>query len=125
MKKTFQEKDLQFFIGNILRFGVLISMAIVFIGLSLFLVENRGSMVDFSTFDIGSSFDIKSFWSALLSFQSAAIIHLGIICLIITPVLRVVFAIIGFALENDHLYVVISSIVLLIIVASIILGAVG
>lgn len=123
MNKEFTEKELQSLIGNLLRWGVFISMAIVIAGVVLFLIQQGRSHMDFSVFDNSKAFDLKLFFAALSSFESEAIITLGIVLLILTPVLRIVFSIIGFALEKDNMYVLISSIVLLIIIASIFIGA--
>jgi uncharacterized membrane protein len=51
------------------------------------------------------------------------LIQLGLLLLIATPVARVAVAIVGFALERDRLYTVISLIVLLILLASLIHAA--
>jgi len=52
--------------------------------------------------------------------NSAAIIQAGVILLIATPVARVVFAVIGFAIERDRLYVAVSLTVLAVLMASLI-----
>ena len=123
MGKEFTEKELQSLIGNLLRWGVFISMGVVIIGVVLFLIQQGRQEIDFSVFDSTKAFDLNAFFFGLTAFESEAIITLGIIFLILTPVLRIVFSIIGFALEKDNLYVVISSIVLLIIIGSIFIGA--
>jgi uncharacterized membrane protein len=43
---------------------------------------------------------------------------LGVILLIATPIARVVFAVVGFALERDRLYVAVSLTVLAVLMAS-------
>lgn len=48
-----------------------------------------------------------------------AIIQLGVMLLIATPVARIVFSIIAFAREKDRLYILIGCIVLAIIIASV------
>jgi uncharacterized membrane protein len=50
----------------------------------------------------------------------AAVIQVGVLLLIATPVARVVFAVIGFALERDRLYVAVSLAVLAVLAASLI-----
>jgi len=124
MENDFKEKDLQSLIGNLLRWGVFISMAIVIIGLFMFLIHNDVNVNDFKSFDSSKIFSFNDFFTGLKTFQSGSIITLGVVCLILTPILRVIFAIIGFAMEKDKLYVLISSIVLLIIFSSLFLGAV-
>lgn len=49
-------------------------------------------------------------------------INLGLLCLLLTPVLRVVTAVIAFALEGDNKYVIISLVVLAVIIVSGLLG---
>lgn len=53
-----------------------------------------------------------------------AFIMLGLFCLILTPVLRVVVSIFAFAKEKDYLYVVITLIVLVILVIGMSFGLV-
>ena len=50
--------------------------------------------------------------------HSAGIIQLGLLLLIATPVMRVVLAVVGFALERDHLYTIVSLIVLAVLMYS-------
>ena len=57
-------------------------------------------------------------------FRGRGIIQLGLLLLIATPVARVVFAIIGFALEKDRLYVVVAALVLGILLFSLFGGGI-
>jgi uncharacterized membrane protein len=54
-----------------------------------------------------------------------AVIALGLLVLIATPVLRVAVSIVTFALERDWVYVAITTLVLCILIASFLLGAGG
>ena len=47
-----------------------------------------------------------------------AIIEIGLLLLIATPVMRVAFSMVAFALEKDRLYVVLTLIVLVILLLS-------
>jgi uncharacterized membrane protein len=47
--------------------------------------------------------------------DSAAIIQLGVLLLIATPIARVAFAAVGFALERDRLYLAISVVILAVL----------
>jgi uncharacterized membrane protein len=98
-------------------------MAIVVIGLALYLVQHGQTENDYSVFSAGD-FSFNHFFRDLLHGKSEAIIGLGVICLIFTPIMRVIFAIIGFWLEGDRRYTIISAIVLAIIIISMLLGAV-
>jgi uncharacterized membrane protein len=44
--------------------------------------------------------------------RGLAIAQVGIICLLLTPIIRVALSIVGFALERDRVYVVITALVL-------------
>ena len=123
----FKDKDIQSIIGWILRGGVVLSMLIVFIGGVVYLYRHEHIVPDYSTFK-----GIPGFVSTpggiidgILHFRGQAIIQAGIILLIATPVIRVIFSAIGFLLEKDHLYTVITCIVLSIIVISMLSGHIG
>ena len=124
---SLKDKDLQTIIGWILRGGVAVSMVLVFIGGVFFVYRHGNSIPDYKTFKGVPDF-IHSFGGILngvITFKGQAIIQLGIILLIATPVMRVAFSAAGFFLEKDYLYTFITLIVLLIILASMISGHAG
>jgi uncharacterized membrane protein len=114
------DRRLETIIGKLLRVGVLAAAAIVLLGGSLYLLNKGASPVSYKKFQAASS-DVRSipeiFYSAL-HLQSEGLIQLGILVLVATPVARVVLALVGFALERDRLYTIVSLIVLLILVFS-------
>ena len=55
--------------------------------------------------------------------DARAIIECGLVLLIATPVARVLFSVVAFALEKDRLYVVLTLIVFLILLYSLFGGA--
>lgn len=123
--KPFQDKDLQSFIGNLLRLGVLIAMGIVVIGLGLYLFQYGSSVADYHTFDEDGAFRMSVFLHSLRSGDSKAIMELGVMALIATPIARVLFTMIGFWLEKDRLYTFIAFLVLCIIAYSLFFGVAG
>ncbi|WP_118973692.1 DUF1634 domain-containing protein [Taibaiella koreensis] len=123
--KSFQDKDLQSFIGNLLRLGVMIAMAIVVAGLLLYLFQHGRDIADYSTFDEHGIFRPAVFWQALRHGDSKAIMELGVIALIATPIARVLFTMIGFWLEKDRRYTLIALVVLCIIAYSLFFGVAG
>jgi uncharacterized membrane protein len=54
--------------------------------------------------------------------QASAVIQLGILLLIATPICRVIFAVIGFLIERDRLYVVVSLVVLAVLLFGMLRG---
>ncbi|GCE48899.1 putative membrane protein YfcA [Thermosporothrix hazakensis] len=105
-------------IGWILQGGVLLSAAIIILGLGLFL--GTGGLAGGNLLDFPSSFG--QLLTGLLSLQSQSIIALGLFILILTPVIRVTASIIIFALEHDLQYVIITCIVLAILLFSMLTG---
>lgn len=120
--KSFQDKDLQSFVGNLLRWGVLIAMGIVVVGLVFYLFQYGSTTADYSTFDATATFRFNQFYAALKAGDSKAIMELGVIALIATPIARVLFTMIGFMLEKDRLYTFIAFLVLCIIAYSLFFG---
>jgi uncharacterized membrane protein len=123
----FKDTEMQVIIGWILRGGVTVSMAVVVIGGILFACRHGKSVADFRVFTGVPSFisSPKTVFESAFQLRGLAIIQLGIALLIATPVLRVIFAAIGFILEKDYLYTLISIIVLLVIIISMVTGRIG
>ena len=120
--KPFQDKDLQTFIGNLLRYGVIIAMVIVIAGLAVYLFQSSHEVVQYSGFDKNNGFVFASFRERLMQGRSDAIMELGVMALIIIPIARVLFTMIGFWLEKDRLYTFIAFLVLCIIAYSLLFG---
>lgn len=103
-----------------LRVGVLASAAVILTGLLLFLISGDSGYPE-KTFPTS----LAGIYSGLLSLKSYAIILTGLIMLIVTPVLRVFISIFVFLHERDYLYVGITIVVFLILVASFFIGSAG
>ncbi len=81
------DEKLDIVVGRTLQIGVIAAAALIFLG-------GLGHVLNVHTFN------------------SLAIVQAGIILLIATPVVRVGICVLGFALERDWTYVVISAMVL-------------
>lgn len=126
MKKII-DLDIQQIIGWILRLGVMISMTIVFIGGCFYWYRHSGETANYSKF-VGVPDFVHSplgIMHGIINLRGRAIIQAGIVLLIATPVIRVLFSMIGFLLERDWLYTGISLLVLCIIIASALTGHAG
>jgi uncharacterized membrane protein len=125
--KIFKDTDMQLLLGRVLRAGTVISICIVFFGGIIYLYRHGHSVANYREFkgipDFVSHAD--SLIKNAFILRGQAIIQLGIVLLIATPILRVVFSTIGFVLEKDYMYVGISLLVLLIIFTSMIGGHVS
>ncbi|MES2378008.1 MAG: DUF1634 domain-containing protein [Bacteroidota bacterium] len=118
-----KDTDIKTAIGWVLRIGVLTSTGIVLLGGIIYLYRHGHTVPDYRTFaGVPDFVQPGGIINGILTFRGRAIIQAGIILLIATPVLRVVFSAIGFILEKDYLYVGITILVLLIIFMSMLGG---
>ncbi len=104
--------------GRLLQVGVLLASTVVFIGGLFYLKAHAGTTKDYRTFtgEPGSLRHPVELLRLLMTGDPAAIVQLGVLLLIATPIARVVFAAIGFAVERDRLYVAISLAVLVVLI---------
>ena len=116
----FDDRRMETIMGRLLQAGVLLASAVVLIGGGLYLKAHAGTPANYRTFT-GEAANLRYPTRLLASLQTgdpAAIVQLGILLLIATPVARVIFAVIGFAIERDRLYVAISLTVLAVLTFS-------
>lgn len=124
-EEKFGEKDFQTIIGNLLRYGVWISLSVAFIGGIVYLMNHGSQIEDYSVFkenDRNIFEVIASVYHGAIQGDGASLIFTGIILLFLTPVLRVLLSLFSFLLEKDYLYVGITLIVIVIIIISISFG---
>ena len=124
-QEKFGEKDFQTIIGNLLRYGVWISLSVAFIGGIVYLMNHGNDIEDYSVFkenDRNIFEVIAAIFSGVSQGRGESIIFLGVLLLFLTPVFRVLLSLFSFLLEKDYLYVVITSIVIGIIILSISFG---
>ncbi|HLW03334.1 MAG TPA: DUF1634 domain-containing protein [Ktedonobacterales bacterium] len=111
-------------ISYVLRGGVLLSAAIILSGVALFYFRafaSGGYMTAASAFP----HTLAGVEQGIALGNPLAIIVLGLLVLLATPVVRVAVSIVAFLLERDWRYVVITSMVLLILLLSFVLGKGG
>ena len=119
-KQARMDKRLEIVIGYTLRIGVITAAVIVLIGGVLYIVRNRSATPDYGAFDAASkqADNLSGVVQNIRALNSDGIIQLGLLVLIATPILRVVFSAIAFALERDMVYVVVTLIVLTVLLYS-------
>jgi uncharacterized membrane protein len=103
--------------GRLLQAGILIASAVVLIGGILYVRTHSGVPVDYRSFssEPASLRHPGPLLRMVATGDAAAIVQLGVLLLIATPIARVVFAVVGFAVERDRLYVAISLVVLAVL----------
>ncbi|GAE83083.1 DUF1634 domain-containing protein [Bacteroides reticulotermitis] len=125
-----EQRDVEQYIGKLLRYGVILSSLITVFGGVIYLLQHHSKTADYTPTPSGQPFpgvdqylrELNTILSGVLSFDGAAIIQLGVLVLIATPIIRVAFSAFSFLIEKDYLYVCITLIVLAIILANMILG---
>jgi len=120
---AFSDKEMEIEIGLMLRIGVSLSAAVVFVGAVLYLRSGQGTP-DYQHFHAmtDSLRTVAGVLHGVSRFDAASMIQLGILLLIATPVARVAFCVVGFARQRDRLYVCVSGLVLLILSYSLVAG---
>ena len=123
----FRDVNMQAVLGWVLRIGVFVSMIVVFIGGVIYIYRHGHSIADYHDFKGVPQFvhTIPGIIHGIATLRGRAIIQAGIMLLIATPVIRIIFSAFGFILERDWLYLSITLIVLAIIIAGIFTGSAG
>jgi uncharacterized membrane protein len=123
--RTVTDTAIERMLSVLLRTGVVISGLVVFSGGIYFLARHGHEHVDHHTFHGEPSVDriVGQIIAGAVAFRARSIIQLGLLLLIATPIARVAFSLVAFALERDRTYVFITAIVLTILLYSLISGA--
>lgn len=120
------DQKIEVIIGTLLRAGVMLAAIVVMVGAGVYLVRHGHETPHYGIFR-GEPEQLKTIpliFHATLGGSARAIIQLGLLLLIATPIARVIFSAAAFALEHDYVYVAITLIVLAILLYSL-LGSSG
>lgn len=104
-------------VAGVLLVGVAVSGVLIVLGMISALAWGWGGS---GASDIDPT-DFSGLLERVRQGQPLAITQLGLVVLILTPVVRVAFSAVAFALERDRIYLVITLTVLAILVASLLL----
>ncbi|HWJ28205.1 MAG TPA: DUF1634 domain-containing protein [Flavisolibacter sp.] len=124
-KHYWADLDIQQLIGQLLRLGVVTASSIVFAGGLIYLYRHgQESVPHYQNFagEDGGYTTITQIIKGIGLFKGKGIIQFGVLVLIATPILRIFFSLIGFAIEKDKLYVIITSVVFTVIMFSLLGG---
>lgn len=111
--------EIERIVSKLLKIGVMISAAVTFIGLLLFIITGSGGYPN-------NSFptNLMRIFQGLFQFKPYAIILTGLFILILTPVFRVGVSILLFIKEKDYAFAKITALVFVILLVSFLLGRV-
>jgi uncharacterized membrane protein len=113
-------------ISVLLRSGVLVAGSVVLIGGVYYLTAHGAEAANYHTFVPQPAADsaMHKIVAGVFALRARSVIQLGVLLLIATPVARVAMALVGFMLERDKQYVVITGIVLILLLYSLMSGSV-
>jgi uncharacterized membrane protein len=106
-------------VGRLLQIGVLIATVVVLTGGAMLLAMHGHEVTNFKLFR-GESSTLRSVTAAIegaRSLDARGIVQLGLVLLIATPVARVALTLVAFVLQKDRLYVALTAIVLVLLLA--------
>ncbi|MGH9584216.1 MAG: DUF1634 domain-containing protein [Bryobacteraceae bacterium] len=120
------DEDIERMVSILLRAGVIVAGVVVFGGGVLYLLRHGAEVADYRTFHGQPAMDrvVARIFSGALALRARSVIQLGVLALIATPILRVALSLVGFALERDRTYAIVTTIVLCVLLGSLIAGAV-
>jgi len=117
-QQTTLVRQAEIVISNVLRIGVFLSAAVIVVGAILYYAVGNGGAAFSYPHTLGEVLP------ALRAGNFQAIITLGLLILLATPIVRVAVSIVAFILEGDWRYVGITTVVLILLLGSVfVLGA--
>jgi uncharacterized membrane protein len=118
---NWNDQSMERIISILLRTGVILSAVIVLLGGACYLARHGNELPNYHVFE-GAPEEYRSVRAivhAMGPSNCRAIIQFGLLLLIATPIGRVAFSLVGFALERDRTYVVLTTIVLAVLIYSV------
>lgn len=119
-KTSWNDQRLEVVISVLLRTGVILAACVVLIGGACYLHKHGNEQPEYHVFH-GTPPKYRSISGVVHSVGPSdcqAVVQLGLLILILTPIARVAFSLVGFALEHDWTYVALTSVVLTILIYS-------
>ncbi len=116
-KEVLTNEEFEAIIGRILQIGVIAAATVVLIGGILYLARHPYILPEYHTFNQAAPYarSLSGIIANAMALRSYGIIQLGLLLLIATPIIRVIFSVIGFAIQRDVTYVVVTLIVLTVL----------
>jgi uncharacterized membrane protein len=125
--QSWDDRRIEVILGNLLRAGVLLSAAVVLSGACVYLSRHGHEPADYRMFH-GEPSEFRTIPGVIHSVMNGrgrGLIQLGLLLLIATPIARVAFSVVGFAIERDRMYVAFTLIVLAVLLYSLLGSGLG
>ncbi|MGA8540828.1 MAG: DUF1634 domain-containing protein [Terriglobales bacterium] len=125
--QPWRDRRMALILGNVLRAGVLLSAAVVLCGGCIYLAGHGHEPANYRVFR-GEPPEYRAIRAVIrnaMNGRGRGLIQLGLLLLIATPIARVAFSVVGFAIERDRMYVGFTLIVLAILLYSLFGSSMG
>ena len=119
-KRPWSDEKMEQIIGTLLISGVIAAALIVLVGGVFYLIRYGATFPHYAVFR-GEPSGLRSVSGIItdaLCFRIHSVIQLGLLLLIATPVARVAFCLLAFALQRDRTYVIVTLIVFAVLIYS-------
>lgn len=118
--RNWYDEKIENIIAQLLRAGVLTAALIVIGGAIPYLGFHPWAHIDYHTFhdEPAELKTVHGIVHSAFSGNTLAVMQLGLLVLIATPIARVAFSIFAFAVEGDRMYVLVTLIVLAVLLYS-------
>ena len=125
--QPWRDRRIEIILGNLLRTGALISAAVVLLGACIYLLHHAHELADYRVFrgEPSEYRTIPGVIQSVINGRGQGLIQLGLLLLIATPIARVAFSVVGFAIERDRTYVAFTLLVLAILLYSFLGSGIG
>lgn len=114
-------------IGNLLRYGVASSLAVILLGMLVTLVHHPDYL--YSSEPLGrlvrpesAPHDLATVMAGALAMKGRALVMIGMLMLIALPVTRVALSLVIFIYQRDRAFIAITSTVLVLLLVSFLIG---
>jgi uncharacterized membrane protein len=117
-------------ISHVLRIGVGVSLAVIVTGTVISFVHHPGYLSSPQTLApltvrSAEAPTVHAVFTGVLAGRGQAMVMLGLMLLIATPVLRVAVSIVVFVIQRDRIFVAITLVVLTLLLVSFVVGGAG
>jgi uncharacterized membrane protein len=123
-------RRLEILISRLLLTGVVTSVALIVIGMVVTFAQHRDYLDSSAVLDSavgpGATFphEFNALWASTRQLRGEAIVTIGLLVLMATPVLRVAVSVVAFINHRDRTYALITATVLCLLLLSLVLGRV-
>lgn len=119
------EERLEQIMGRLLQAGVLLAAVVVLAGAVLLLARHGGEVADFHSFRVQrvGLRALAGIVTGAMALDARAVVQLGLVLLILTPVARVALTLVAFIVERDRTYILVTALVLAILLYGLVWGS--